>query len=157
MTVLTPVIRDGINTSYLEITICNLPRKWGSLFAIHNILPTNCRIATVWLQCEAQLAGASAGRASTDHGQLSRILVYKIIICRSILPRTSEQFKIHLEGWRIQIALEAFGLSSYLDSPAFSMNLKLYPQWLGESTDKYWLETNIIKILYLFGPINAHQ
>ena len=33
--------------AYLEIAICNSPRKWGSLFAIRNILPTNCRIVTV--------------------------------------------------------------------------------------------------------------
>ena len=31
---------------YLRITICNSPRKWGSLFAIRNILPTNCCIVT---------------------------------------------------------------------------------------------------------------
>ena len=76
--------------------------------------------------CTAATRPAAA--PASDHSQLSRTMVYKIIICRSILPRTSKQFKIHLEGWQIQRALEAFGLSSYLDLPAFSMNLKLYPQ-----------------------------
>ena len=73
-------------------------------------------------------------------------------IVRSIRPRIELQFQIHREGWRIQIAREAEGLesdeltsivrsirprielqfqihreglSSYLDSPAFSMDLKL--------------------------------
>ena len=41
---------------------------------------TFCRIATVWLQRAARLAG---------HSQLSRTAVYKNIIVRSILPWTS--------------------------------------------------------------------
>ena len=80
-----------------------------------------------------RVAGRAAARPATrpaaslapDHSQLSRTMVFKTIIVQSILSRTSKQFQIHLEGWRIQIALEAFGLSSYLDSPAFSMDLKL--------------------------------
>ena len=72
--------------------------------------------------CSAATRPAAA--PASDHSQLSRTMVYKIIICRSILPRTSEQFKIHLEGWRI-----------------FSIYLKLYLRWLGESTDKYWLKS----------------
>ena len=81
--------------------------KWGSLFAI--------RIVTVWLQCAAP---------ASDHSQLSRTMVYKIIICRSILSRTSKQFQIQWEGWRIRIAREVKGLESYSDSPAFEMDFK---------------------------------
>ena len=47
-------------------------------------------------------------------------------IVRSIRPRIELQFQIHREGWRIQIAREAEGLESYLDSPAFEMDLKLF-------------------------------
>ena len=47
-------------------------------------------------------------------------------ILRSILSRAEIQFQIHREGWRIQIARGAEGPESYLDSPAFEMDLKLF-------------------------------
>ena len=47
-------------------------------------------------------------------------------IVRSILSRAEIQFQIHREGWRIQIARGAEGPESYLDSPAFEMDLKLF-------------------------------
>ena len=46
-------------------------------------------------------------------------------IVRSIRPQIELQFQIHREGWRIQIARGAEGPESYLDSPAFEMDLKL--------------------------------
>ena len=46
-------------------------------------------------------------------------------IVRSIHLQIELQFQIHQEGWRIQIARKAEGLESYLDSPAFEMDLKL--------------------------------
>ena len=52
-------------------------------------------------------------------------LVLKSIL-RSILSRAEIQFQIHWEGWRIQIARGAEGPESYLDSPAFEMDLKLF-------------------------------
>ena len=48
------------------------------------------------------------------------------VIVRSIRPQIELQFQIHREGWRIQIARGAEGPESYLDSPAFEMDLKLF-------------------------------
>ena len=106
-TVLTPVIRNGINTSYLEITICNLPRKWGSLFAIRNILPTNCRIATVWLQHATWIAVAVAGWAAA---------------CPATAPRT---------GTRSQPAILQLGVQNrYLPSASLAIWIRQPSRWI---------------------------
>ena len=92
---------------------------------LHIYDPKICEFAYLWslnsdcVTAVCSMATCPDAAPAPDHSQLSRTLVYKTIIVRSIRPRTELQLKIHRDGWRIRIAWEAEGLESYLDSPAF--------------------------------------
>ena len=130
-------IRDGINTIQkqnlkfyqrivnLGIPIRNSLHICGSQYAICNILPNNFHIATVWLQrCSTARLCSSTGTPSQP--AISHLGVqnhYCLVDSPSDLKTVSNP---SLRLANPKSSFVAFGLSSYLDSPALSMDLKLY-------------------------------